>query len=325
MNRRESIAVLLALGASGAAIAQSARKVPRIGVLFLSSQASTASAIQGMRDALRSLGYVEGRNVEFEFRSAEGRIERLPALAAQLAAGKVDLVVAGGGNASAIAMAKASATIPIVMSGSVGAVEAGLIDSLARPGRNVTGFSVPSDIGAKQLELLRELMPTPARVAIFMRHDPAAAERRARAKAMAQEFLQMTLDFVEVNEPEELAPAMARARAAKPNAMVVAPDPLLFQQMAEMLAFARSARLVAIYPIREFVEAGGLLSYSISPAVAYRTLASYIDRILKGAKPADLPVEEPREYELVVNMKTAKAMGLKIPQSFLVRVNEVIE
>jgi putative tryptophan/tyrosine transport system substrate-binding protein len=325
MDRRESLAALLALGASTAGFAQPARKVSRVGVLVLSSTGSTAKAIQGLRDALRDLGYIEGRSIEFTLHSAEGRIERLPALAAQLAASKVDLVVAGGGNASTLAMMKASPTIPIVMSGSVGAVEAGLIESLARPGRNVTGFTIPRDLGAKQLEVLRELIPSPSRVAIFTRPDPAATQRRAQAKTMAQEFLQMTLEFIEVTGPEEMAPAMARVRASKPGAMLVGPDPLFFQQKEELVEFARSSRIVAIYPIRDFVESGGLLSYSVAAAAAFRTLASYIDRILKGAKPADLPVEEPREYELVVNMKTAKAMGLAIPQSFLVRASEVIQ
>ena len=325
MDRRKALLALAAIGAAGAALAQPARKPARVGILFLSSPASIASNIENLRASLRSLGYVEGRNIEFELRSADGRVERLPALAAQLAASKVDLVIAGGGNASTIAMARASSTIPIVMAGSIGAVEAGIIDSLARPGRNVTGFTVPSDLGAKQLELVRELVPSPSRVVIFTRADPAGAERRAKAKAMAQDFLQMTLEFVEVAEPEDLAPAMARARSLKPNALLFGPDPLIFHQKEQVLAFARTSRIVAIYPVRDFVDSGGLLSYSISPAAVSRTLASYVDRILKGAKPADLPVEEPREYELVFNMKTAKALGLTVPQSFLVRANEVIQ
>ena len=251
-------------------------------------------------------------------------MERLPALAAQLVALKVDLVVTGGGNASTLAIVKATSTLPIVMSGSIDAVQAGLIDSLARPGRNVTGLTVPGNLAAKQLELLREVIASPSRVAVLLRADPRTAARREQAKVMAQEFLRMTLEFVDVGEPEELAQALARTRASRPSAIVVGPDPLFFHRKEEILAFARGARIPAIYPLRDFVDAGGLMSYSVSAPELYRTVAGYVDRILKGAKPADLPVEEPREYELVINMKTAKALGLTIPQSFLLRAAEVI-
>ena len=325
MDRRDAVLALFALGASRLALAQPARRIPRIGVLFLASTASTGANVEAFRAALRQLGYVEGRSVEIDLRSAEGRIERLPELAAQLVARKVDVIVTGGGNVSTQAARKATTTIPIVMSGAVNAVEAGLVGSLARPGGNVTGLSVPGDLAAKQMELLRELVPSLSRVAVLLRPDPAGAERRAKGKAMMQEFLRITVDFVEVAEPEDLAQALAAARALRPGALMVGPDPLFVSQRDEVLAFARAGRLPAIYPLRDFVDAGGLLSYSVSNAEIYSRMAGYVDKILKGAKPADLPVEEPREYELVINLKTAKALGLAIPQALLVRANEVIQ
>lgn len=325
MDRREWLLALAAIGVSGRLEAQAARKTARVGVLFLASPASTRVIINAMRSALQDLGYVEGRSITFEFRSADGRVERLPELAAQLAALKVDVVVTGGGNMSALAMAKASSTIPIVMSTSFDAVQSGLIDSLARPGHNVTGLSAPSDFAIKQIELLRELIPPRSRIAILLRPNPSTVERRAQAKAMIQEFMQTTIEFIDVAEPEEIAQALARVRSIKSNALVVGPDPLFFQQRDQIMAFARSAKLPAIYPLRDFVEAGGLLSYSTKAEEVFRSVARYIDKILKGAKPADLPVEEPREIELVINMKTARALGLAIPQSMLLRATEVLQ
>jgi putative ABC transport system substrate-binding protein len=243
----------------------------------------------------------------------------------QLVARNVDVILTDGGNVSTLAARKATTTIPIVMSGSVRAVESGLIASLARPGGNITGLTVPGDLGAKQLELLRELVPSLSRVAILVRSDPAAAARRAQRKAMVLEFLRLTIEYVEVRGPEDLAQGFVAARALRPNALVVGPDPLFFHQRDQILEFARAARLPAMYPFRDFVDSGGLISYSVSSKEVYRTLARYIDKILKGAKPADLPVEEPREYELVINLKTAKSLGLTIPQSLLLRADEVMQ
>lgn len=325
MNRRGTLLAFLALCAPRPALAQPARRIPRIGVLFLASYASTRAAIEVFRSSLRDLGYVEGRTIEFDLRSAEGRVERLPELASQLVARNVDVIVTGAGNVSTLAARKATATIPIVMAGSVTAVEAGLIASLAQPGGNITGLTVPGDLGLKQLELLRELVPSLSRVAVLVQSDPAAAARRAQGKAMALEFLRLTIDYLEVREPEELAQAFASMRASRPGSLVVGPNPLFFQLMNQVVEFARAARLPAMYPIRDFVDAGGLISYSVNSKEVFRTLARYVDRILKGAKPADLPVEEPREYELVINLKTAKSVGLAVPQSLLVRAHEVIQ
>jgi putative ABC transport system substrate-binding protein len=305
--------------------AQQTGRIPRIGLLLLSSASSSASAIEAFRASLRDLGYVDGRTIIIEPRSAEGRAERLPELAAQLADRKVDVIVTGGGNVSTLAARKVTATIPIVMAGSVGAVEAGLVNSLARPGGNVTGLTVPRELGAKQLELLRELVPSLSRVVVLARSNLATATQRLQAKALALEFLRVTLEYVEVDAPEDVARAFVTARASRPNAMIVGPDPLFFHQRDAIVDFARTARLPTIYPFRDFVDAGGLISYSVSSVEAYRGVARYVDKILKGAKPADLPVEEPTKFELVINMKAAKALGLAISPSLLLRADQVID
>jgi putative ABC transport system substrate-binding protein len=317
--------VLALLAAAPAAEAQSSGKTPRIGLLFLSSTASASAPLELLRAALRELGYVEGRSIVIEYRSAEGRAERLPALAADLVERKVDLIVTGGGNPATLAARKVTTTIPIVMGGTADAVEAGLVQSLARPGGNITGLSVPQELVSKQLELLRELVPSLSRVVVFLRRNPAAAARRAQAKALTLEFYRTTLEYVEVEKPEDLAPAFATARAARPHAMLLAPDPLFWSERDQILDFARAARLPAMYPFPDFLEAGGLVSYSVNALEVTRAIARYVDRILKGAKPADLPVEQPTTFELVINGKTARALGVAISPSLRLRADKVID
>jgi len=237
----------------------------------------------------------------------------------------VDVIVTGGGNVSTLAARKATTTIPIVMTGSWRAVEAGLVDSLARPGGNITGLTVPRELGLKQIELLREVVPSASRMVIFSRKSLDTAAQRAHGKALIQEFLRVTVDILDVEEPEDLPRAFGTARAFRPHAMIVGPDPLFFERRDQLLAFARTVRLPAIYPFRDFVDAGGLMSYSLSSLETVRRTARLVDKILKGAKPADLPVEEPTTYELVINLKTAKALGLAMPPSLLLRADHVIE
>jgi putative ABC transport system substrate-binding protein len=317
--------VLTLLSTPLAAEAQQAGKTPRIGVLFVTSPSVGSAFTEALRSSLRDLGYVEGRTITFESRSAEGRADRLPALAAELVQRKVDVIVTGGGNVSTLVARKATTTIPIVMVGSVGAVESGLVESLARPGGNVTGLTVPRELGLKQLELLRAIIPSLSRVVIFSRSNFDTSAQRTEAKAMALQLLGVTLDFIEVQEPEDLARAFATARASRPNAVIVGPDPLFFNEKGPILAFARETRLPTIYPFRSFVDDGGLVSYSLSAREVARIVARYVDRILKGAKPAELPVEQPTTFELVINLKTAKALGLTIPPSVLLRADHIIE
>jgi putative ABC transport system substrate-binding protein len=320
-------ALLALLAAPLAAYAQPPAKVPRVGVLTLVSPTSAAGSAgaEAFRTTLRELGHVEGRTVLVEYRSADGRAERLPELAVELVARKVDIIVTGGGNVSTLAARKATTTIPIVMSVGLGVVEAGLVQSLARPGGNVTGLSVPRGLGAKQLELLHEMLPHVSRVAVLVRPELSTPEQRARARTLAKDFLNLTLDYVDVSEPDQLAAALAAARASRPGAILFGPDPLFFQQRDQVLDFARANRLPAMYPFRDFVDAGGLVSYSINAAEAFRGAARYVDKIIKGAKPADLPVEEPSKYELVINLKTAKALGITVPPAVLLRADTLVE
>lgn len=323
---------VIALGAGALAppalfAQQPTAKIPRIGVLFLVSLSSAAgvAGIELLRLRLRELGYVEGRTVAIEYRSAEGRGERLAELAANLVKLKVDLIITGGGNVSTLAARKATSTIPIVMSGSYDAVESGLVDSLGRPGGNVTGLTVPREMGSKQVELLRELVPSLSRIAILLRRNSVGAARLADSKAKAEAFLQLALDYVEVEEPEELTAAIAKMRASRPGAMIVGPDPLFFQKADQIIDFARTARIPTMYPVEDFVEAGGLVSYSVSLTESSRVIARHIDKILKGAKPGDIPVEQPMAFEFVLNLKTAKALGIKVPQTILLQATRVIE
>ena len=308
-------------------LAQQPGKRSRIGLLFLSSTSSAAavSSIAALRAALKAYGHEAGGPIDLEILSAEGRVERLDGLAEELVKRKVDLIVAGGGNITTIAARKATTTIPILMSGSYEAVEAGLIQSLARPGGNVTGVTVPHELPRKQLELLRELIPTLGRIAILIRRNSIAPDILAQGKAMVLTYLQLTLDYFEVDEPEDFAPALAKLKASAPGAMVVGPDPLFYQQRQQLIEFARSAKIPTMYPVAEFVEAGGLISFTVNAAEIFRIIARHIDKILKGAKPSDIPVEMTTTFELVLNAATAKALGIKFAPSFMLRVDRIVE
>lgn len=307
--------------------AQQPGKRPRIGLLFLVSKSSPAAVagIEALHAGLKAYGYEAGGPIDVEIHSAEGRVERLDGLAEELVKRKVDLIVTGGGNVSALAARKATATIPILMSGSYEAVEAGLIQSLARPGGNVTGVTVPRELARKQLELMREFIPTLGRIAILIRRNSIAPDKLAQGKAAALAYYQLTLDYFEVDEPEELAPALAKLKASGPGAMVVGPDPLFFQQREQLVEFARSAKIPAMYPVADFVDGGGLISYTVNAAEVFRIITRHIDKILKGTKPSDIPVEIPTTFELVLNTSTAKALGIKIAPLLLLRVDRLIE
>src|SRR6266545_3145453 len=324
MDRRETVLALLALGAAPlAAEAQQAAKVARIGYLspnLASSPHLRDAFLQGLRD----LGYVEGRNVVIEYRNAEGKVERLPALAAELVALKVDVIVAPS-KVATLAARQATRTLPIV---SV-AVTSGLVTSLARPGGNVTGlaFFSPELVG-KCLEQLTLAVPGVSRVAALW--QPGGQGERAEQDMLKQaevaaRALGVRLQFVEARGPADLDRAFADMTKARAAALIVLPRNIFISERNHLVDLAAKNRLPAVYPWKEFVDAGGLMAYGTNVADLFRRAAYFVDKILKGAKPADLPVEQPTKFELVINLKTAKALGLTIPQSVLGRADEVIQ
>jgi len=304
---------------------QSKSKIPRIGVLWYGSM-DTPSALQNravFRRSLAALGYVEGKNVVIEERSAEGNQERLRELARELAAVKVDVIVAPAVTSSRAAR-QATSTIPIVMLHAGDPVGAGLIASLARPGGNVTGTTNLSFSG-KQVELMRELAPRAVKLAIILNPSNSGASRYVTEAMEAGRKFNFSIAVAEVSRPEDLSNAFAMIRDMRPDGLLVMTDPFIGDHRAEVIAFAASTRVPASYDIPNLAREGGLMAYGPLLAEHYVMAAGYVDRILKGAKPADLPVEQPKRFELVINLKTAKAMGLAIPPALLQRADEVVE
>lgn len=318
--------VTLALGvlaAPQAVDAQQAKKIPRIGY---STIASAADNLEAFRQGLRALGYIEGQNITVEYRLAAGNVDRLPELAAELISLKVDVIVAVG-TPDALAAQKATQTIPIITVASADPVGSGLVASLARPGGNVTGLSTFAgpEMSGKQLELLKEIVPKLTHVVVLANpaNPPTAgflreAERAARS-------LGVQLRIVEARSPNDLDGAFSTIKKERAGALLVIADPVLVKNRSRIVAFAASSRLPAMYPYSLFVGVGGLMSYGANVTDLFRRAATYVDKILKGAKPADLPVEQPTKFELVINLRTAKALGLTIPQSVLIRADQVIE
>jgi len=316
---------LSAIAVPLAAEAQQAGKVYRIGILH--SAARESERIKALEEGLRELGYVEGRNLVIEHRFADVKLERLGELATDLVRLKVDVIVTAI-NPTTLAAKQATTTIPIVMTTGVDPVAAGLVASLARPGGNVTGLTFdvdPEAIAAKRLELLKELAPRASRMAAIW--NPTYAPNTPRMKGIedAARKLGVTLVSVLVREPGDFDGAFATIVRERARAFLVLTDPLMFSHFARLADLAAKNRLPGIYALREAVNAGGLISYAANLVDLYRRAALFVDKIIKGAKPADLPIEQPTKFELVINMKTAKALGLTIPQSLLVRADEVIQ
>ena len=329
MDRRAFLGTLAGslLAAPLAAEGQETAKVARIGFLFL-NLAPNPHLKEAFRQGLRDLGYVEGHNVVIEYRDAEGKLERLPALAAELIALQVDVILAGG-TPQALAAKHASRTLPIVFAAAADPVTDGLVTSLARPGGNVTGLSVlaPELVG-KCLEQLKQAVPEVSRVAVLW--QPGGAGERTekdmlKAAEVAARALGVRLQFVEARGPADFDRAFSDMTRARAGALTVLSTPMFVSERRRLVDLAAKNRLPAVYPWREFVDAGGLMSYGPNLADMFRRAATYVDKILKGAKPADLPVEQPTKFELVINLKTAKALGLTIPASVLARADEVIQ
>ena len=327
MDRRRFISgvTLSLLAAPLAAQAQQAGKVYRVGFLGNSTAALEANLVGPFREGLRDLGYVEGRNILIEYRWAEGQYERFPALIAELIALKVDVIVTAGTPAS-LAVKKAATSIPLVMVAVGDPIGVGLVASLARPGGNSTGLtSIAAELEGKRLELLREVIPKLSSVAVLW--NPASpfsvvAEKEVQAAA---QVLRMRVQSLGVRAPEELDNAFAAIVRERPGALLVLADRLFLHNRARIVDFEARHRLPGVYAYRELVEAGGLMSFGPSYAGMHRRAAYYVDKILKGARPADLPVEQPTKFELVINLKTAKALGLTIPPSVFQRADQVIQ
>jgi putative ABC transport system substrate-binding protein len=276
-------------------------------------------------DALRELGWAEGKNVRFERRYAENRLERLPELAGDLVRVKVD-VIAAAGTLAPLAAKRATSTIPIVMTAAGDPLGSGLVASLARPGGNVTGLSlmVP-DLGGKRLELLGEVLPQLARVAVLWNAANPYSALVFKETEAAGRTLGIEIQSLEVRTPDDFDGAFDATRRQRPDALITVEDPLTVNHRKRIADFAVVQQLPSLHGVREFAAAGGLISYGASLADLYRRAAGYVDKILRGAKPADLPVQQPTKFEFVINLKTAKALGLDIPATVLARADEVIE
>jgi putative tryptophan/tyrosine transport system substrate-binding protein len=326
-TRRAFIGALTGLLAAPlAAEAQQAGKVYRVGYLTAGSVTANPRVLEAFRHGLRDLGWVEGQNIVIEYRSAEGRFDRLPDLAAELVRLKVD-VIAAAPTPAALAAKNATGTVPIVGVSLTEPVGLGLIASLARPGGNVTGvsYSVGTDIFGKDLELLKEVVPKVRRVAVLSNPDgPAQPLTISNIKGAARS-LGLQLLLLEARAPGDFDGAFAAMARERVGALFVVTDPMFIPHRARLTYLAAKNRLPSIFTQRADVEAGGLISYGPNFADMYRRAATYVDKILRGAKPADLPVEQPTTFELVINLKTAKALGLTIPPSLLQRADELIQ
>jgi len=308
--------------------AQQTKKVPRIGYLSALDPATDSARAEAIRLALRALGYVEGQNIAIEYRYAEGKRDRYPGLAVELVGLKVNIIVVAGGAGTVRAAKNATKTIPIVMAGGgADPVEAGLVESLARPGGNVTGITLLArDLGGKQLELLKDAVPKLTRVAVF--YDPSISSSVLDVKEVlpvAARVLKLTIQPWEIRTEGDFDRVFAAMGKRRLDGLYVpAAGPLIIANGKRIAGFALKSRIPSMYQSSEAVDAGGLMSYGADEAASYRRVAYYVDRILKGTKPADLPVEQPTKFELVINLKTAKQIGVAIPPDLLARGTKII-
>jgi ABC-type uncharacterized transport system substrate-binding protein len=320
--------VVVLLAVAVIAEAQQPKKVSRIGYLSASDRTTDSTRSEAIRLALRELGYIEGQNIAIEYRYADGEPDWFPELAAELVRLKVDIIVAAGGRRLVPAAKNATKTIPIIMVGTgIDPVEAGFIESLARPGGNVTGIAnLTGELGGKRLELLKEAVPKVARVAVF--YDPAAPGSALQVKEVllvAARALGLTLQPWEVRSAEDFDRVFAAMGKQRSDGLYLPSGNLMNRNQKRIVGFTLKSRLPSVYGSREAVDAGGLMYYGADFADSYRRVAYFVDKILKGAKPAELPVEEPTKFEFVINLKTAKQIGLTIPPNVLARADRVIK
>jgi len=319
------VLALVVAGVSSHASGQPQESLPRVGMLTPAPSATAKPAWDAFREAMKELGYVEGKTVAYEYRSAEGQPERLPPLAAELTKLSVKVLVVANtpGN---LAARKATTTIPIVMVAVGDPVRVGLVSNLGRPGGNITGFTnLSGQIAAKRLQLLKETIPTATRIGMIGNPaDPNALVQIQDAEAAARK-LKVQLRLFTIKEAAQLEPAFEAARSWRAQALLRLNDPLQVSLRARTIELAAKTRVPMMYSSRADAEAGGLIGYGVDPLESYRRAASYVDKILKGTKPGDLPVQQPTKLELAVNLKTAAALNVKIPQTVLVQADQVIE
>jgi putative ABC transport system substrate-binding protein len=319
------VASVTALVGPRAGRAQPAPRVARVGVLASSTEENFAAGVKAFRDGLRERGWIEGQNLTIEARYAEERYDRLPVLAAELVGLNVDVIFAMASPAVAAAR-RTTTTVPIVMETLGDAVSAGLVTSLAQPGGNVTGISgFAPELSGKRLELIRELLPKAARIGFLANLSNPATTTVIRASEAAAQRMGIQLHMVDVREPAELDAAFETMIRARSEALLVAADPMLFSQRRRIVELAARHRLPAVYENRRFADVGGLVSYGPDQTERFRQAAAYVDRILRGAKPGDLPIEQPRTFELVLNLQTAKGLGLQFPPTLRLRADHLIE
>jgi putative tryptophan/tyrosine transport system substrate-binding protein len=304
--------------------AQQPTTIPRIGFLITSSPSAIATRMDAFRQGLRELGYVEGKNIVIERRHAEGKFDRLPALAAELVRLKVDVLVSSGPTATRPAK-EATSTIPIVMTFDDDPVGSGFVASLARPGGNITGLSTLSpEISGKQLELLKEIVPRLGRVAVIGTSTRQGTAQSLKEMEPAAAAFAVKLQYLDIANPKDIESVFRAAGKGRADGLLVLQSPVFNSQRAQIADLALKSRLPATYPRREFVEDGGLMSYGVSISDLDRRAATYVDKILKGTKPADLPVEQPTKFEFIVSLKAAKQIGLTMPPNVLARADKII-
>jgi putative ABC transport system substrate-binding protein len=309
----------------GIAEAQQSTKVPRVGILELASPAASVSQFKAFQQGLHELGYVEGKNIILEYRYADGKLDRLPELAAELVGSKVDVIVTRSTGSIRAAM-NASKTIPIIFPSAGAPVEDGLVASLAKPGGNVTGLTqLSAELDGKKLEILKQAAPKITQVGLLWTVGSARADNRSREADPAAKALGIQLHALELKDADDFARIFTAAKQVGVQALSLAPSPLLFTHRATIFDFVAKNRLPAMYSTKDFVEAGGLMSYGQDIIDNWRRAATFIDKILKGAKPADLPVQQATKFEFIINLKAAKQIGLTIPVRVLEQANQIIK
>ena len=325
MRRREFITLLGGAAAAWPVALRAQAIIPRIGFMGNSTAALEANVVGSFCDGLRELGYQEGRNIVIEYRWADGNYARFPALVAELIAAKVDVIVTAG-TPAVLAVKKATTTVPVVMVAVGDPVGTGLVQSLARPGGNLTGLSsIAPDLEGKRLDLLREIVPTLSHVAVFFNSLNAFHVVSVRQANAAAQTMGINLQWHNIRKSEDLDGAFAAIRKERPDALLILADRVFLHNRQRMMDFTEEQRLPNVNPYKELVEAGGLMSYGPSYEDIHKRAAIYVDKIIKGAKPANLPIEQPSKFTFIINLKVAKALGLTVPSSLVTLADEVIE